>query len=202
MVGLGNRTKPTTLKVTLSKVQFPELCPVCAAAAEDLVVLSAYASEPSESFSQDPARLWRSPEDKTGVALSAAEGALSFWVPTCMYHGSRSILTTKKKVVSIVVVMVLWYPLLYYALGIITALDFDRPLMEPLIPFVVLLIVLGIDIIYGFYPRSLETSIRFLKIDRRKDELVLSLKNEEYIRKFVELNEGHVARVERKKNAQ
>jgi hypothetical protein len=201
MSGLGRgRKRPTTLKAKLSKLQFPEICPVCAATAEDLVVMSAYVTGMAEGGIQDPARLWRSPEDKVGVALSASEGALSFWVPTCMYHGSRSVLTTKKKVTAIVVLMVLWYPLLYYALGLITALNYDRPIADPLLPFIALLVVLFIDIIYGFYPRSLERSIRFLGIDKKRDEVVLSLRNEEYIDKFVALNEDHIARVETEKN--
>lgn len=174
----------------MDKIAFPEICPVCLDEAEDLVPISIYDKE-----EDDRRYLTVRSEGKDQVApfLAETKGAVTFWIPTCLFHGSRSVATTKKKVMSIVGFMIVFYPLLFYTLGVITALQYERPLIPVAAPLAGILIALVAIIGYGFYPRALERHLKFIDIDRATSRFSVSVKNDEYRKSLIEQNEMHAS---------
>ncbi len=182
------------VKVKLTNVTFPEVCPVCMDEAEDLVPITVF--EHPQRFGTSSFKgggflssSWKKSDDRAGVALTSAQGAVSFWVPACMAHGSQSIVTTQKTVASVIGFFLLFYPLLFFALEVITAIHFARPILEPLGWFVILLFLLIIDILYGFYPRALQRKIQFLEINRARNEVYIKIENPDYLEAFLTSNE-------------
>lgn len=174
----------------MDKIVFPEICPVCLNEAEDLVPISIYEKE------EDDIRhltVRSEGEDEIAPFLAQRKGAVTFWIPTCLFHGSKSVATTKKKVTSIIGFMILFYPLLFYTLGVITALQYDRPLIPVAAPMAgILIVVIGI-IGYGFYPRALERHVKFIDIDRATNRFSVFVKNDVYRELLIEQNEMHAS---------
>lgn len=200
---MGNQSGKTQsiVKVKLSNVTFPEVCPVCMEQAEDLVPITVF--EHPQRFGTSSFRgggfltsSWKKIDDRAGVALASAQGAVSFWVPACMAHGSQSIVTTQKTVVSVIGFFILFYPFLYFVLEVITAFHFTRPILEPLGWFVILLLLMIVDILYGFYPRALQKKIQFLEINRARNEVYIKIENPDYLEEFLTLNELYADVVE------
>jgi hypothetical protein len=173
----------------MDKIAFPEICPVCLDEADDLVPISIYEKE------EDRRYLTVRSEGKDQVApfLAERKGAVTFWIPTCLFHGSKSVATTKKKVMSIVGFMILFYPLLFYILGVITALQYDRPLIPVAAPLAGIFIAVVAIIGYGFYPRALERHLKFIDIDRATSRFSVFVKNDEYRKSLIEQNEMHAS---------
>ena len=182
------------VKVKLTNVTFPEVCPVCMDEAEDLVPITVF--EHPQRFGTSSFKgggfltsSWKKSDDRAGVALAGAQGAVSFWVPACMAHGSQSIVTTQKTVASVIGFFLLFYPFLFFVLEVITAIHFERPILEPLGWFVILLFLLIVDILYGFYPRALQRRIQFLEINRARNEVYIKIENLDYLEAFLTSNE-------------
>ena len=51
-------------------------------------------------------------------------------------------------------------------------------------------------LLYGLFPRALERAIRFHKINRANDSVLLSISNSEYCQLFLDLNEMTIDIVE------
>ncbi len=184
-----DNSKQTLVKAKITDIRFPEFCPVCMEEAEDLVALSVFTG-PDNRWDERKGLLsgWARGEDKVDIALAQARGVTTFWVPACLIHGSGSISTTGKKVMSIAGFMFLFYPLLYFLLGLIVAIEYSRPILDSLIPALLLVLAIIIDIAYGFFPRPLERSVRFLSVDDVKDEVVIHIKNPAYRDLFLNEN--------------
>ncbi|MFW9921285.1 MAG: hypothetical protein ACFFED_16915 [Candidatus Thorarchaeota archaeon] len=188
--GISKKDPSGLIKVKLSKVQFPEYCPVCMDEAEDLVAIMVFETTVDHwSERRGLASGWAKQRDHADIALSHTKGGSIFWVPACLSHGSDTITTPRKQVVSIIGFMFLFYPLLYFILGLLAAIEYSRPVLDSLIPVTILLCAMVFDIMYGFYPRSLEKSIQFLDINYSKDEAVIYLKNDRYRELFLRTNE-------------
>ena len=171
--------------VRMSKIQFPEVCPVCLDEPEDLVfvtVLERYGDDYSASS-------WTKQQDKTSVALEAARGAATFAIPTCMLHGSKSVRTVKTKLIAVLGFFVLFYPILFYLLEINLYLATSRSLAEPLLGLIITSAALLVILLYTLFPRALERAVRFHYVSRVKDSVLLSLNNKEYRTRFLDLNE-------------
>jgi len=172
------------INVKLSKIQFPEICPVCLKEAEDLVFVTIIEKANYDYTSSS----WARSQDKSSVALDAAQGAVTFAIPTCMFHGSSSVRTFRKKIIAALGFFVLFYPILYFLLQINVALGFSRPILQPISGLIATSTILVIFLLYGLFPRALERVIRFDDVSRVKDMVLLSISNIEYRHKFMELN--------------
>ena len=170
--------------VKLSKIQFPEICPVCLEEPEDLVFVTIIEKGDYDYTSSS----WIRGQDRTEVALNAARGAVTFTIPTCISHGSKSVRSLRTKLVAALGFFVLFYPILFYVLQINAALEFSRPLSQPLLGFAATFSLLVILLIYGLIPRALERAIRFDDVSRVKDSVSLSISNIEYRNQFMDLN--------------
>jgi hypothetical protein len=175
----------SSIRVKLSKIQFPEICPVCLDEAEDLVFVT-IVERARDDFE---ARSWSNGKDKTKVALDAAIGATTFAVPTCMRHGSKSLRLFKNILVAVLGFFIMFYPILFFVLQINLALTYSRELIPPLLGFLATLFVLILLLSYGFYPRALERALRFQEVNRAKDSVFLTISVPEYRVQFLELNE-------------
>lgn len=187
----GKQKDSSKIMVRMSKIQFPEACPVCLNEPEDLVfvtVLERYGDDYSASS-------WTKQQDKTSVALDAAKGAATFTIPTCMLHGSKSVRTVKTKLIAALGFFVLFYPILFYLLEINYYLVTSRSLAEPLFGLAVTIAVLLVILLYSLFPRALERAVHFHYVSRVKDSVLLSLNNKEYRTRFLDLNEMTAAMV-------
>jgi cytochrome c biogenesis protein CcdA len=127
-------------------------------------------------------------QDKTDIALESAKGVTTFNLPTCMRHGSKSVRSLRTKLIAVLGFFVLFYPILFYLLSINVAVNYERDLANPLTGFLVTFTALILILLYGFFPRALERSVRFHRVSRTKDAVLLSLSNPEYMELFLELN--------------
>ncbi len=184
------KKRSALVKAKISKFQFPERCPVCMEEAEDLVALTVFEAK-IDHWTERRGLVsgWEKQQDSADIAMSQARGGSIFWVPTCLAHGSDTISTPKKKVISILGFMLLFYPTLYFVLGLIAAVEYDRPAFDFAIPILLLIIAIAIDILYGFYPRALEKHVKFIELNYSKDEVIIVLKNESYRALFLKENE-------------
>jgi hypothetical protein len=180
----------------LSKIQFPELCPVCLGNPEDLVFVTIV--ERGGDF--DPSS-WRSRGDKANLALDAAKGYTIFTVPTCMSHSSTSVRSLRTKLIPVICFFILFYPILFFLLQINVALVYSRPLLPPLLGVLVTSLVLLLFFLYGFSPRALERALRFQDVSRVNDSLLVSISNPEYRDQFLELNKMHADEMQVDDNA-
>ena len=176
--------KSQKIRVKLSTIQFPEICPVCLKEPEDLVFVTIM-----EKANYDYATSsWKKKQEKVEVALDSARGAVSLAIPTCMLHGSQSVRSFRTKLVAAVGFFVLFYPMLFSLLQINVALGHSRSPLEPVLGFLATFILLVILLIYGLFPRALERAIRFDDVSRTKDIILLSISNAEYLDQFMNLN--------------
>ncbi len=177
------------IRVKMSKILFPEVCPVCLREPEDLVfvtVLEKVHDDHSDSS-------WVKQNDKISVALNAAKGAATFSIPTCMLHGSKSVRTVRTKLVAVIGFFVMFYPMLFYLLEINMALTYSRSVLRPILSFIGTILIFLILLTYGLFPRALERAVRIHHISRMNDVVLLSIKNDEYRARFLDLNEMSAA---------
>ena len=172
------------VRVKLSKIQFPETCPVCLSEVEDLVFVTVVDKEADGYASSS----WTK-QDEVNIQLQTAKSATTFAIPTCMRHGSKSVRSLRMKLIAALGFFLLFYPILFYLFKINVALTYSRPLAEPLIALAVLVVILVLILMYGLYPRALERAIRFHDLNRVKDYVILSVSNREYLNRFLKLNE-------------
>ncbi len=177
------------IRTKVSKVKFPKICPVCIGEPEDLVAITVRTGESimdsygwvSRSTLPSEGHKYRGPKEK----------AVVFWVPTCMKHGSKSVRTLRKKGLAVGAFFVLFYPILYYILGTLSALSSGRPIIGYLSGVLILLASMALMVLYGYFPRALERAIDFVEVDTMKDRLYLRFSNDEYRQEFLELNAMH-----------
>ncbi|TFG09015.1 hypothetical protein EU538_06060 [Candidatus Thorarchaeota archaeon] len=187
----GARLAGRVLKCSISKLEFPEVCPVCMREPEDLVTVTVIEKS---SFNKGPDNIisdYMGSRSEVDVALAQARGAATFWVPTCMKHGTGSLRTDRTKLVAVCGFFGLFYIVLYYVLGVINAIQLSRPLLGPAVGLVVSSSFMVLLLLYGAIPRALERKLRFLDIDRGKDLVYLRIMNPEYAEAFIQLNEMH-----------
>jgi hypothetical protein len=186
---LSKKERASAVRARISKVRFPEICPVCIDEAEDLVAMTATETT-VDRWSERKALVgsWSRADNIGDVTPSGLGSAVVFWIPTCLLHGSDTITTPRKKIASIVVFMLLFYPLLFFSLELLTAVQYSRPFETALFATVALLGAIAVSIVYGFYPRALERYVKFLSIDRGQDKAIIYLKNDEYRKRFLEAN--------------
>lgn len=182
----GNEREKQRIRTKISKIQFPESCPVCMESAEDLVFVTVTERIGPDSYES---RAWIKGEDKTSAALETVKGATTFAVPTCMQHGSRSVRTTRTRMIAVLGFFVFFYPILFYLLRINLAIIYSRPLMEPLMGVLVCSAAMLASILYGLFPRALERNLHFENVKRTKDLVEVIIKNEAYRRLFIQMNE-------------
>ena len=181
----------TLVKAKISKVEFPERCPVCLDDPEDLVSVTITERSSAVRGDESAASTWTDGKDKADFILASARGAVTFWVPTCMLHGSGNLRTGLARFIAWAAVFVLFYPALYFLLGINMAIWYSRPLLEPVIGLAVTLSLFFILVVYGYYPRALERSLKFIDIDRAKNTVYIDIMNDEYRKLFMDLNAMH-----------
>ncbi|MFW9808196.1 MAG: hypothetical protein ACFFE6_02340 [Candidatus Thorarchaeota archaeon] len=174
----------SSFKVKLSRIQFPEICPVCMEEAEDLVFVTIL-NRAGDDFDVSS---WKRRQDRIEVALEASRGSTTFAVPTCMRHGSKSVRSLRTKLIAVLGFFIMFYPILFYLLQINVALNYSRPLNPPLIGFLVTSFTLFLFFIYGFFPRALERALRFHNVSRVHDSLDISISNPEYLTQFLKMN--------------
>ncbi len=198
-LALSKKEREGAVKARISKIRFPEICPVCMDEAEDLVALTATETT-VDRWAEKKALVgsWSASSRADDSTPSNLSNAVIFWIPACLLHGSDTITTSRKKVASIVVFMLLFYPLLYFSLGLLTAVQYSRPLVPALFATIVLLAAMIASIMYGFYPRALERYVRFLFIDRGRDKVMIYLKNTQYRKRFLDLNGLNAESLQRK----
>jgi hypothetical protein len=171
------------IRVKMSKILFPDVCPVCLREPEDLVFVTIL-----EKFDDYSSSSWVKQDDKTSVALDAAKGAVTFSIPTCMLHGSKSVRTLKTKLIAIIGFFVMFYPMLFYLLEINLALTYSRSVLRPVLSLIGTILIFLILLTYGLFPRALERAVRFHYVSRVKDAVLLSIKNDGYRERFLDLN--------------
>ncbi len=186
----GAKEAPPLIRCSISKVKFPETCPVCLKDAEDLVAVTIIERGPSVKESDIHAS-WADGRDKVGVGLEAARGATALWIPTCMRHGGTSVRTGRKRFLAWLAYFIVFYPILFFALSLRNNMLLGRPYEMALIGLVASITIFLILVFYGYFPRALERAIRIVHTDRSRDRLYLHIENQEYQALFLELNEMH-----------
>ena len=182
---------PTLVKVEISKVKFPEKCPVCLGEPEDLVSVTIKERSSTVLGDKSPVRMWTDGRDMADRILASARNAVVFWVPTCMRHGSGKLKTGRARIIAWAAVFVLFYPALYFILGINVAIWYSQSLLEPVAGLTMILLLLFVLAIYGYYPRALERSLKFIDIDRAKSTVYIDIMNDGYRKLFMDLNAMH-----------
>ena len=82
-----SRNRTTRVRTSISKVQFPEVCPVCMASPEDLVSVTVIEKSIYRKREEDTPSVWSSGTSAPDPALRSGRVA-TFWVPTCMKHAA------------------------------------------------------------------------------------------------------------------
>ena len=188
----GKQKGQSKIRVKMSKIQFPEVCPVCLEEPKDLVFVTIIEKVDDNYGSSS----WTKGQDKAAIALDAAKGATTFAIPTCMTHGSKSVRSLKTKLIAALGFFILFYPMLFFLLQINVALVYSRPLLQPLLGFIGTSSLFILILFYSLFPRALERAIRFHDVSRVKDSVLLSMSNTEYQGLFIDLNEMIVDIVE------
>jgi len=181
----------TLVRAKISKVEFPERCPVCLDEPEDLVSVTITERSSTVRRDESAVSMWADGKDNADLILASARGAVTFWVPTCMLHGSGKLRTGRARFIAWAAVFVLFYPALFFLLGINAAIWYSRPLLEPVTGLAVILLLLFVLAVYGYYPRALERSLKFIDIDKAKNTVYIDIKNDEYRKLFMDLNAMH-----------
>ena len=181
----------TLVRAKISKVEFPEKCPVCLDEPEDLVSVTITERASAVRGNENAVSTWADGKDKADLILASARGAVTFWVSTCMLHGSGKLRTGRARFIAWAALSVLFYPALFFLLGINAAIWHSRPLFEPVANLTVILLVLFVLVVYGYYPRALERALKFIDIDRAKDTVYINIMNDEYRKLFMSLNAMH-----------
>lgn len=177
------------VRTKLSKIQFPEQCPVCMEPAEDLVFITIIESIGLDGYDS---RSYTKSDDKVAIALQSARSSTTFPVPTCMLHGSKSVRTIRTRFVTVIGFFVFFYPIIFFLLQINLGLIYSRPLMEPVMGVLIFISALFATILYGLFPRALERKLKFENTSRTKDYVEIIIANKEYRKLFIEMNEMYV----------
>ncbi len=183
-------TSYTRIQTKISKTKFPEICPVCLQEVEDIVSVTIQDEKWSGSHIYG---FWgRAPAG--GLAIPVQEGkAVTFWIPTCLLHGSDTVRTSKTRLVTVIAFFLLFYPLLYMALQINVELSYGRSINDEITWLIILVSGLIISILYGYFPRALERAVSFENVDLVRDVVVLRFSNHEYAKLFLQLNEMYTS---------
>jgi hypothetical protein len=182
------RIAPDEIISKISKIKFPELCPVCLAEPEDLVSVTIN----EENTRSRSLGYWGRYPTSFEDSIVPNERAVTFLIPTCLLHGSASVRTSRNRVVTVLAFFILFYPILYMYLQINVEASLGRPIFEELLWLAALGGMLIGAIIYGYYPRALERAIVFVKLDLVKDLVTLKISNMEYLSQFRKLNEMYI----------
>ncbi len=181
----------TLVRAKISKVEFPERCPVCLDEPEDLVSVAITERSSAVRGDESAASMWANGKDKADLILASARGAVTFWVPTCTLHGSSNLRTGRARFTAWAAVFVLFYPALFFLLRINAAMWSSRPLLEPVAGLALILLLFFVLVVYGYYPRALERSLKFVDIDRARNTVYIDIMNDEYRKLFMDLNAMH-----------
>jgi hypothetical protein len=174
------------IRCTLSKIVFPEICPVCLEEPEDLVAITILEKPLGEKGDDRTYSTLKRGTSKTDIALEAARGAATLWVPTCLRHGSGSVRTDRMRLISVAGFFILFYPILYFFLG---ARSSGSPVY--VVGLAASVAVLLFVFLYGYYPRVLERHLKVIELEHSKDRIYLKAKNPNYMQQFISLNEMH-----------
>jgi hypothetical protein len=174
------------VRAKLSAIEFPEVCPVCLSPAEDFVFITVVEKVGPDDYI---ATTWARKDDKTTAALNAARGHATFVVPTCMAHGSKSVRSSRTKLIALLGFFLFFYPLLYFLLHLNVELNYSEPTTSTLLGISISLAALLASLLYGLFPRALERKLRFVDVERSKDSVLLRFGNPEYQTMFLEANE-------------
>jgi hypothetical protein len=177
--------KGRLVKAKLSSIGFPELCPVCLDPAEDLVFITVIDKVGEDDYI---GTTMSREDDKASIAMNAARGHATFAVPTCMAHGSKSVRSLRTRLVALVGFFVFFYPILYFLLQLNVALTYTRPVSSPFMGLVVSFLALLASLTYGLFPRALERKLKFIDVFRSKDQVILSISNQDYRDEFLDIN--------------
>ena len=186
---------PTLVRAKISKVEFPEKCPVCLAEPEDLVSVTITERSSALRGDDSAASTWTDSKDKADLILASARSAVIFWVPTCMLHGSSNLRTGRARFTAWAAIFVLFYPALFFLMGINVSIWYSQPLLEPVAGLAVILLLFFVLVVYGYYPRALERSLKFIDIDRAKNTVYIDIMNDEYRKLFMDLNAMHAVAI-------
>ncbi|TFH03231.1 MAG: hypothetical protein E4H14_16960 [Candidatus Thorarchaeota archaeon] len=173
------------VRIRLSKIRFPEQCPVCMGPAEDLVFITIIESHGLDSFDSSS---WKKGNDKTAIAIQSAKSTTTFPVPTCMAHGSKSVRTIRTRLVTVLGFFLLFYPIVFYLLQINLALIYSRSLVGPVLGAALFVFILVVTIFYGLFPRALERGLKFENTSTTKDSVDVVIKNRDYRQRFIQMN--------------
>ncbi|UCE10058.1 MAG: hypothetical protein JSW61_13975 [Candidatus Thorarchaeota archaeon] len=176
------------IRVKVSEIQFPEVCPVCLEDPEDLVAITITQTPRTGKKDSNISSAWTSGRKEVDVAIAALEAAATFWVPACMSHGSKSVRTQRKRAVAWVSFFVFFYPILISILLTATAIHYNMSLLEPLVGLALSSGLFLLFVGYGYYPRALEKAVRFIELDRPSNSIFLQIRGTEYREMFLELN--------------
>lgn len=182
------RNTPGLVRCRLSKIRFPEMCPVCLREPDDLVPIAVTESvvEPRAGVRITGSK-W-APSEVDIVQLRDS-GAV-FWVPVCGRH-AVGLRTSCTMAVGILGIVVLFYPMLYYVLAVLRAFREGGDLFFAALPLVLLTAVLAGLMAYSFMPRALERAISFPELKRERDLVTVRIRNLAYLSEFLELNSMH-----------
>ena len=179
---------PDEIISKISKIKFPEICPVCLREPEDLVSVT-IREEKARSRSLG---YWGRYPTSFEDSVVPNERAVTFLIPTCLMHGSSSVRTSRNRLVTVIAFFILFYPILYMYLQINVEASMGRPIIEELLWLAALGGMLIAAIIFGYYPRPLERAIVFVRMDLVKDLVTLKVSNTEYLSQFRKLNEMNI----------
>ncbi|MHA2140103.1 MAG: hypothetical protein ACXADC_04595 [Candidatus Thorarchaeota archaeon] len=179
------------IRCTLSKITFPEVCPVCLEEPEDLVAITILERPLGERGDDRTYSTMKRKSSKADIALEAARGAATLWVPTCLRHGSRSVRSDRMRLISVAGFFILFYPILYFFLA---ARSSGSPVDT--VGFFASIALLILIFLYGYIPRALERNLKVVELEYSKDRVYLRIRNQSYFHRFLSLNEMHCDVVE------
>ncbi len=174
------------IRCTLSKIAFPEICPVCLEDPEDLVAITIIERPLGEKGDDRTYAALKHRTSKADIALEAARGATTLWVPTCLRHGSGSVRSDRMRLISAAGFFILFYPILYFFLAARSSGSYIDT-----IGFTVSVILLLFIFLYGYFPRALERHVKVIELEYSKDKVYLRIRNPDYFQQFLNLNEMH-----------
>ncbi len=185
--GDGHSTEdPVLIRCTLSKIVFPEICPVCLEVPEDLVAITILERPLGEKGDDRTYSILKRGTSKTDIALEAARGAATLWVPTCLRHGSGSVRSDRIRLIPVVGFFILFYPILYFVLAVRSSGS-----LVDIVGLTASVTLLFITFLYGYFPRALERYMRVIELESSKDRIYLKVKDPNYLQQFMNLNEMH-----------
>ncbi|MBS3794278.1 MAG: hypothetical protein KGY80_05260 [Candidatus Thorarchaeota archaeon] len=187
------------VRARLSKLELPEVCPVCMEQADDLVPITAYEREGIGQLAEPPRSAWRTGKKDIGPDLQSIRGALILWIPCCAAH--CNVRSDREKHVGLCGFLLLVYPLIYIWLGIISAIGNEGPLLPPITGLLIIIVILIFLGVYSFFPRALERAFRIQNINRTSDYVILGLSNKEYLAAVMEQNQMYAERLGKNMNS-